>query len=367
MNNQKKTCSVRTFLLFVSVCLVLLSLTLSFWVVEKYAETNRYAAQNSLDSVESENVGRLHIEEPSTVSSDKTRTFLPGSLEGLSRTEVVRKCYVDPQRYAKHFLENICTFSPNYNLFYFLLPKSGSSTGRHVMKYSFDAKEHSPKKCRRFIESGEGFDVQGKKPLTTVSLRNPLSRFYASYDEMHVRRLGKPDRIPAKYNAWMKDYKDWTYDQYKELFETKEGVRKITRSFEKFVNDYDGYHPFDVHLNLQAPALAHKNGKIYPFDIAFDTHDMGNALKDIAKKVGAPPPEIIRGRSYPRRINTSDISPLTLRKICQLSAIDFCCLNYPLPTVCLDDEIIPIGERVRCRWIDQPSLSDEPMIEAVLI
>mmetsp|Transcript_32372 Transcript_32372/g.39843 ORF Transcript_32372/g.39843 Transcript_32372/m.39843 type:complete len:372 (-) Transcript_32372:1131-2246(-) len=299
---------------------------------------------------------------------DDESIFLPGSIKDMTRTETVNRCYVDPVKYKQHKLGNICTYSPKYDLFYFLIPKSGSSTGRHVMKHSFEADEHSSHNCKRFMETGKAFNSgEGDKTLRTTSLRNPLSRFFASYDEMHVRRLGKLNKIPANYNAWMKDYDGWDYDRYKELFETKEGVQKITRSFEKFVHDWDGVVPFDVHLMLQTPVISDSKGKIYPFDIAFDTHDMGNALKEIAHRVSAPEPEIIRGRSYPRRINTSDVSTETKQKICRLSAIDFCCLNYALPKECLRDDQIPVGERVRCRWVNKPEISDELMIESVMI
>ena len=76
---------------------------------------------------------------------------------------------------------------------------------------------------------------------------------------------------------------------------------------------------------------------------------MTNAFESIAEIVGAPKPEVIRGRSYPRRFNISRLSEKTMLKICTLSLIDFCCLNYELPPECLI-ESIPAGSRPRCKW-----------------
>ncbi len=267
--------------------------------------------------------------------------FLPGSLD-MDRGQVMQKCWVDSQLYP--IKSNICTYSETYNLLYMLLPKSGSSTGRHVMKHDFAAVEMQWRPCKKLLDKE---DV-----IKTVSVRNPLTRFYASYDESFVRKLGHPDLIPAKYRAYMEPMKGWEYKNYSALFDTVEGVKFLTETFERFVRDYDGLGVFDIHLSLQMPMMWNTNNNCpHKFDVIFGTKDMDTAFADLAEKVGSPPPKVIRGRSYPRRFNSSALSDATMQKICRLAAIDFCCLNFELPEPCRK-ESIPKGERVMCEWFN---------------
>lgn len=48
---------------------------------------------------------------------------------------------------------------------------------------------------------------------------------------------------------------------------------------------------------------------------------------------------IMQARAIPRRFNTSLISLRTKQRICQLSAIDYCCLNMKLPKECDVDDL----------------------------
>lgn len=246
----------------------------------------------------------------------------------------------------------MCTYSEKYDLYYYLLPKSGSSTGRHVMKADFEAKEYSTGTCKEFLRGSRNiFSTSSSKTITTVSMRNPVSRFYASYDEMFVRKLRHQELIPKQYVRFMKPFWGWDYDKYAELFDTKEGVRKLTEAFETFVEDYDGISPFDSHLTLQMPMISSKKGFAIPFDYIMDTKNMQESLESIAHTVGAPVPEVIRGRSYPRRFNVSSLRKETIKKICKLSLLDFCCLNYEMPKECLEIDI-PVGQRPRCEWVE---------------
>ena len=43
---------------------------------------------------------------------------------------------------------------------------------------------------------------------------------------------------------------------------------------------------------------------------------------------------VIHGRTYPRRFDVSKISNATKQRICELSMLDYCCLNMPLPPPC---------------------------------
>lgn len=194
-------------------------------------------------------------------------------------------------------------------------------------------------------------------------MRNPTSRFYASYDEMFARRLNNGwKRVPKNLAAFSKPFNGWTYEKYSALFETKKGVELLTDTFELFVKDFTGY-PFDEHLTLQVPPISYSNGFTIPFDFIINTKDMNHMFDIIAERVNAPKPEVIRGRSYPRRFNTSRLSKETMLKICHLSLIDYCCLNYELPPECVSDWI-PEGKRPSCEWV---SIDNEKYIKEVLL
>ena len=94
---------------------------------------------------------------------------------------------------------------------------------------------------------------------------------------------------------------------------------------------------------------------------------MDDEFLKIANLVGAPAPEVIRGRSYPRRFDTDKLKKTTLQKMCRLSLIDFCCLNYEMPPECLEDDSIAPGLRPRCQWIPIESRENEKYITSVLI
>lgn len=201
------------------------------------------------------------------------------------------------------------------------------------------------------------FGTSSEKTLKTISMRNPVSRFYASYDEMFVRKLKHPQVIPEQYNQFMKPFWNWKYEKYAALFETKEGIQQLTDTFETFVRDYDGKHPFDSHLTLQLPAVSNQDGFVEPFDYIIDTKSMTEQFEEIAKTVHAKKPHVIHGRSYPRRFDVEKLSRETIQKMCRLSLIDFCCLNYELPPACLEDDVLE-GLRPRCEWIEVKTSSD---------
>ena len=55
-----------------------------------------------------------------------------------------------------------------------------------------------------------------------------------------------------------------------------------------------------------------------------------------------PTDGVFDSRSVPRRFNTSLVSISTKQRICQQSAIDYCCLNMELPPECNDNEKVEI-------------------------
>jgi len=60
----------------------------------------------------------------------------------------------------------------------------------------------------------------------------------------------------------------------------------------------------------------------------------------------------MRGRTFPRRFNISQVSEDTQRRICRLAAIDYCCLNFPLPPAC-QPQNAPPGKQVYCQWVNR--------------
>lgn len=61
----------------------------------------------------------------------------------------------------------------------------------------------------------------------------------------------------------------------------------------------------------------------------------------IAKWYGESLPEEgqYQARSVPRRVDKTFVSNETIRRICKLSALDYCCLNLPLPPECNSDDL----------------------------
>mmetsp|Transcript_25489 Transcript_25489/g.55154 ORF Transcript_25489/g.55154 Transcript_25489/m.55154 type:complete len:390 (+) Transcript_25489:223-1392(+) len=291
--------------------------------------------------------------------------FSPGTLP-LSRLETFQRCYVDPKRYQKHLALNgkRCSISEKYKLAYVMVAKSGSSTSRVVMKNGFDGKEKG--KCTKELESHA---KPGKDNMFYFSFfRDPTSRFFSCYQEMFVKwfKLRRRRQVPEKYQRFLEPYHGMDIRDYIELFFSGEGAALLTRTLEQFVDDYDAEDPFDHHLRLQIPRfLDLTTGRTYTMDAVLDTHNMDEQFQEIADMVNASRPEVLH--AYERgetRLNTSGVSVKARHKICQLSAIDFCCLNYPLPPECRDTGDLN-ADAVQCRWISKPELTNDLLIEAV--
>ena len=212
---------------------------------------------------------------------------------------------------------------------------------------------------------------------TLVSfVREPLDRFYSSYDEAMLRWgpwIGSAENA-AKMPGVAKFYRENrqrleehpylyeginTYEDYVSLFycssEGKEGRcddgvpvavgggLTLAQRFERFVSDYDGVRPFDNHLRCQVPYLAdNRDGLPLPISTLYDARDAEGGWRHIADRLGVVIPEgglkVVRGA--PRRFDVSKVSNATKEKICRLVALDYCCLNIELPEVCRtrDDE-----------------------------
>ena len=118
----------------------------------------------------------------------------------------------------------------------------------------------------------------------------------------------------------------------------------------------------DVRICLQSPLLSNfKSGFSRPiFWLGEVNKDMDQQWAEGASTLGMPGPDkILRGRSYPRRMNTSGISVFAKRRICHIRVVDFCCLNFPFPPECLPEALGEGHEALGCRWDTDPGSSDK--------
>ena len=124
------------------------------------------------------------LDSPSTEGFE----FHPGSLK-LTHSQTLQRCKV-PNALLKHVQGGRgsgsgvrVTYSDKHKLAYVMLPKSGSSTARHMLKTAFHATEG--RKSLQHISFEKGGDMEGYEVLTFI--RDPLKRFYSQYDEAYVR------------------------------------------------------------------------------------------------------------------------------------------------------------------------------------
>lgn len=308
-----------------------------------------------IKSIDGENENNGKLGKSDTVDAD---LFLPGSIQGMNRTRILHQCYIPSTVQLPIFPG--CSISHKYKVIFHMTPKSGSSTGRHVIKNDFEGEDHlSERSC--LPRNGENY-------IQLAVLRNPTTRAFAAYEEMFVRRLGEPELIPKKFRAFMEPFRGWIYKNYSALFDNVEGVRKLNDAYEKFMEVWDGT-AFDMHLDSQVMYNVRKNRAKNRHDarhlaFVFDTHAMEESFEVLARMVNlGKKPRVIRGRSYPRRLNVSNVSDRAYQAMCRIYKDDYCCLNYELPPACLRDDI-PKGQSVRCKWIN---VNGERLIQSVLV
>lgn len=300
----------------------------------------------------------------------KTFKFAPGSLL-LTSAEVFQHCYVNMTTYGKHvpeFPSLLAAVSDEYQLIYRNIPKSASSTGRHVIEDFLEGAD-------RRLKHDELLNLVHEEGYELVSfVREPLNRFYSSYDESFFRLgpwMGEGEIVAnkPKVRKWYHSVKH-RMDKYPYLYEgmrilddfrkfycppeilaTKRPLKcndvpsiddgTLTRRFEQFVRDYDGLDPFDVHLHLQVSNLVFGGtGEPLPISVLYNASNADAGWQEIAEERGVtiPDGEITHGRKITRRFNTDLVSDETKRKICKLLALDYCCLNLQLPEVCRSGE-----------------------------
>lgn len=295
--------------------------------------------------------------------------FAPGSLL-MSSADVFQHCYINMTTYGNHVPDGkslLAAVSDEYNLIYRNIPKSSSSTGRHVVQDFMEGED-------RRLKHDDLIELVHEEGYDLISfVREPLNRFYSSYDEAFFRIgpwMGDGEIVADKprVKKWYHENK-WKADKYPYLFEGMKTIgdfRKfycppevlrngrgqkcnevssiddgtLTHRFEKFVRDYDGLDPFDIHLHLQVSNLVFGGtGEPLPLTRLYNASDAEREWQGIAhaKGVKIDDGDITHGRKITRRFNVDLVSNETKRKICKILALDYCCLNIKLPDICVSD------------------------------
>jgi len=229
-----------------------------------------------------------------------------------------------------------------------MIGKSGSTSARIAMEQKFDAPIQQ-EDCQLH------HDDQSYHKFTFV--RDPLSRLVSSFRQ----ELRKRD-VNFK------------------------GGEKEVQALEIFIDSYDGTGGGLSHLRMQVPGLIFEWG-VPKYNAIYDVGKMdevfqkiltarlsnstyiddkipeNDATIDTANDIASIDQVIpIAPHLHHRKngINISDISIKTRIKMCQLSALDFCCLNYELPQECYG--------HVKCKWTSKqiPSSESLPLSSTVL-
>lgn len=305
--------------------------------------------------------------------------FRPGSLQ-MSSAESLQYCYVNITHYSGHFdklLSVQVSMSVTHKLIYRNIPKSSSSTSVHFMQDVFKGKDER-------ITHNKLKDYVRNQHYSLVSfIREPLQRFYSSYDEAYFRMgpwmgegplVAEKPRLQQIYRGNKHKVDPYPYlyeglttlDDFRHLHCPGEVLEQqgyqgcidvetidngtLAHRFEQFVRDYDGRNPFDVHLKMQAAFLvfnAKSNGDPLPITNLYNASEADKGWLAIAQEKGVEAPddgEVKIGRKISRRFNVELVSDATKRRICRLLALDYCCLNLELPEVCrrsvADGEIV---------------------------
>jgi len=206
------------------------------------------------------------------------------------------------------------------------------------MTTSLAGRETSTSECDKLENSDQGYRIIG-------FVRDPANRIYSSYEEAIARKLNEVDSIPQHLRRFVDGLPN--YKAYEKLFSQP---HLLTQRFEQFLDDWDGRDLFDNHLSLQVPLMAHHSGITRNFTWLGEVGKLDADWKTAASLLTFPSPDVIHGRSFPRRMNTSTVTARAKRRICKLLALDFCCLNFPFPSQCLEGDAEALG----CAWKQLP-------------
>eukprot|EP00977_Amphora_coffeiformis_P010045 scaffold2353_cov167-Amphora_coffeaeformis.AAC.36 len=302
--------------------------------------------------------------------------FRPGSLN-MTHLETMKFCHIDRNIYRHHWTGQKAnlklsheSWSEKHKLLYWMIAKSGSSGAKRMMNYHFDG---------RYSKIPENFGDYHKFSF----VREPVSRFVSSFNEMLYRD-----------GPWLKGAKKGCSNNYSFLFHNMTGKKdikrlsdlgkvkpdeysEVMRRLDHFVQVYNGRKPCNGHLRMQAPRLLQLKGDeviLYPVDEIYSLKEWRDVWAHFAetRNVSIPEPEYHRSiKSAPSYVNGKTVSNETVRAICHLMAVDYCCLNFPLPPPCAEDDkpvycaIVSRGQTRRRigPWKDLPPPTQEEEVQ----
>lgn len=268
--------------------------------------------------------------------------FAPGSLN-LTRLETYQRCHVDPIRYRHHLSEysGAVEMSAEHGLSYTMIPKAGSSGIRQKMRQLFNAKR-TP--CKNIDVSNSSSRSTAFQHITFT--RDPMSRFKSAFQEAMLRWKVMNNGGPYEGRKPQKELgKFITHYQNASL---RNDHNLILNALEVFVLEhYDGFQVPNDHLRLQVPVLSPSFSTSTPdcprLDVIHDLEDVQEVFTNLAAQHNFNT-TISSLKVYEKklRLDMSKVRAETQRKICQISALDYCCLNYKLPPECKDS--------LSCQW-----------------
>lgn len=292
--------------------------------------------------------------------------FRPGTLN-MTHLEAMRYCFVNPKIYRHHwqrgsdYRRSRNAYSEQHKLLYWMIAKSGSSGAKRMMQNHFDG----------YVRKIP-MDLQEYHKFSFV--REPVSRFVSSFNEMlfrdgpwKTRQRGCNKNYPFLFQnmTGQKDVlrssglKGKNPDEYTELM----------RRFDYFVKVYNGRKPCNGHMRMQVTRLLHvdkrtEDVELFPIDEIYSIKKWRDVWVKLSetRNVSIPEPEYHRAiKSSPSYINSRILSNGTTRAVCHLMAVDYCCLNFPLPPPCAEDDkpvycaVVQRGGRRRIKtWADFP-------------
>ena len=291
------------------------------------------------------------------------RLFEPGSLLNQTRSHVLAQC--DTRSVQEHGRATTlipgwehCLYSNKYNLMLTNSAKTGSVTQAFVFEKFFE--QSNTYDCPKFRELVETSALPSSV-FTVTTVREPTDRFFSGYRQMmNDKRVFEYPRlvrtyVPSQYAGFLNYLtKEWRGNRKRIRYsDSAPDLRTKAQMFNTFVRDYDNQKVMDYHLGLQSPWHMQWNGTHHTmpeYDMIMETATLTEDLRALAKMVGAPPPQKQETKKHQRKepFDKSLIPDDVLQKICRLTAIDYCCLNYELPAVC---QSAPEGMRVMCEWV----------------
>eukprot|EP00978_Attheya_sp_CCMP212_P012606 scaffold31521_cov55-Attheya_sp.AAC.5 len=297
--------------------------------------------------------------------SDQPLKYRPGTLQ-MSTAQSFQYCYVNKTIYRGHIghtrpTDKLAPVSVRYKLIDLFIPKSASSTSRAAMRDGFNATE------KRLNYDDLKTNVNKLNFSVVTFIREPLDRFYSAYDEAFLRVAPWHPWSPWNKSNSVNNKFPYPYlfegikneDDFRQLFCPDEILRSgkykniitklcdeaesvdanLTLRFERFVHDYNGSDPFDVHLTLQVLHLINSSGEPLPISHFYNASEAKKDWGVIANNFGVNISEggDTHARKRSRKFNVDLVSVATKQKICRLMALDYCCLNIELPVFCREE------------------------------